>query len=65
MIGDDVRDDIGGAQNIGIQGILVRTGKYTSGDESKHGIKPHFVADSFVEAVDYLLNPSSRVHSTL
>ncbi|XP_053909517.1 haloacid dehalogenase-like hydrolase domain-containing protein 2 isoform X2 [Cuculus canorus] len=28
MIGDDCRDDVGGAQNAGMRGILVRTGKY-------------------------------------
>ncbi|XP_010162612.1 haloacid dehalogenase-like hydrolase domain-containing protein 2, partial [Antrostomus carolinensis] len=29
MIGDDCRDDVGGAQNAGMRGILVRTGKYS------------------------------------
>ena len=28
MIGDDCRDDVGGAQNAGMRGILVKTGKY-------------------------------------
>ncbi|CAJ1071146.1 haloacid dehalogenase-like hydrolase domain-containing protein 2 [Xyrichtys novacula] len=27
MIGDDARDDVGGAQNVGMLGILVRTGR--------------------------------------
>ncbi len=28
MVGDDVVNDVGGAQRCGLTGILVRTGKY-------------------------------------
>ena len=28
MIGDDIVNDIGGAQTCGIRGVQVRTGKY-------------------------------------
>ncbi len=28
MVGDDVLNDVGGAQRCGLMGILVRTGKY-------------------------------------
>ena len=28
MVGDDIVSDVGGAQACGIQGVLVRTGKY-------------------------------------
>ena len=28
MIGDDLINDVGGAQSAGMRGILVRTGKY-------------------------------------
>ena len=28
MIGDDVVNDVGGAQECGMMGVLVRTGKY-------------------------------------
>jgi hypothetical protein len=37
MIGDDVRQDIGGAMALGMHGVLVRTGKYRSGDEHSIG----------------------------
>lgn len=30
MVGDDVRDDVGGAQAAGLGGILVQTGKYST-----------------------------------
>jgi ribonucleotide monophosphatase NagD (HAD superfamily) len=33
MIGDDARSDIVGAIAAGLQGILVKTGKYRMGDE--------------------------------
>lgn len=55
MIGDDARDDIGGAQNAGMLGILVKTGKYRDGDEKKINPEPHFVATDFSAAVDYIL----------
>lgn len=35
MVGDDALADVDGALAAGIKGILVRTGKYRSGDESK------------------------------
>ncbi len=37
-IGDDVDSDINGAIAAGLRGILVRTGKYRPGDESR--LKP-------------------------
>lgn len=30
MIGDDLVNDVGGAQHCGIKGVQVRTGKYRS-----------------------------------
>ncbi|XP_038590094.1 haloacid dehalogenase-like hydrolase domain-containing protein 2 isoform X2 [Micropterus salmoides] len=56
MIGDDARDDVGGAQNTGILGILVRTGKYREGDENKINPPPHLTCDSFPDAVEHILN---------
>ncbi|XP_076014778.1 haloacid dehalogenase-like hydrolase domain-containing protein 2 [Genypterus blacodes] len=64
MIGDDARDDVGGAQNAGMLGILVRTGKYRRGDESKIDPPPHLTCDSFPDAVEHilknLLQPTSK-----
>ncbi|CAF0946296.1 unnamed protein product [Brachionus calyciflorus] len=56
MIGDDVNDDVEGAQNAGMQGILVRTGKYREKLEESISKKPLFVADNFASAVNYLLS---------
>jgi len=56
FIGDDVRDDVGGAQAAGLKAILVQTGKYRPGDESRHGISPDGVTANLTEAVDLLLS---------
>ncbi|KAK0088530.1 hypothetical protein PV325_011729 [Microctonus aethiopoides] len=56
MIGDDVRDDIGGAQSAGIRGYLVQTGKYRPDDEKQITPAPTKVVTSFVEAVDEILH---------
>ncbi len=50
----DVIDDVEGAQNCGMLGILVKTGKYREGDEEKLN-KPAFVAENFSQAVDFIL----------
>ncbi|KAK7896427.1 hypothetical protein WMY93_021752 [Mugilogobius chulae] len=55
MIGDDARDDVGGAQNAGMLGILVKTGKYREGDELKISPAPHLTCDSFPHAVEHIL----------
>lgn len=54
MIGDDVFGDVEGALHAGLEGCLVRTGKYQSGDE--HRIEGRFsVVESVVEALDAVL----------
>ena len=56
MIGDDVRDDVLGAQRAGFRGCLVQTGKYSAGDEDKFETKPNYVYKSFADAISELLN---------
>ncbi|KAL1452848.1 hypothetical protein WDU94_007036 [Cyamophila willieti] len=56
MFGDDVTDDIQGAQRAGIRGCLVRTGKYRPGDENKIEPAPAFVFENFAEAVRGIFN---------
>ena len=55
MIGDDLRDDVGGAQNAGIAGVLVRTGKYRPADENDPEVVPVRIVDDFSAAVDLVL----------
>ncbi|KAI7876421.1 hypothetical protein K492DRAFT_172567 [Lichtheimia hyalospora FSU 10163] len=54
MIGDDVNNDLGdGAKELGIQRLLVQTGKYRTGDEQGHdGVH---VFHSVVEAIENVL----------
>lgn len=51
LIGDDLRDDIGGAQAVHIPGILVRTGKFRPPDEDHPEIRPALIVDDFPAAV--------------
>lgn len=56
MVGDDAEADVAGALIAGVSvGILVRTGKYQSGDETRFDPTPSAVCDGIVEAVEYLL----------
>lgn len=56
LIGDDLCDDIGGAQAAGIPGMLVRTGKFRPGDEAHPEIRPAATVDDFAAAVSRLLD---------
>ena len=54
MVGDDVVNDVLGAQTSGLTGILVRTGKYRPGDEERHDGRPDHVVASFAEVPAFL-----------
>jgi len=57
MIGDDIKDDVLGAQSAGMTGILVKTGKYRPGDEQGfEGKIPNHVFPSIVEAVEFIVS---------
>jgi HAD superfamily hydrolase (TIGR01458 family) len=46
MVGDDLLSDIGGAQAVGMKGILVKTGKYREEFVADSDIKPDLVIES-------------------
>jgi len=48
MIGDDIRGDIGGAQQAGLAGALVRTGKFRPADLEGE-VRPDVVLDSIAD----------------
>jgi len=52
MAGDDIVGDIDGAQNAGLRGLLVRTGKFRAQDLDC-GIKPHDVIESIAGLPDW------------
>lgn len=47
MIGDDAKSDVGGAQQAGIRGVLVKTGKFQASDLQTTA--PDIVLESFAE----------------
>jgi HAD superfamily hydrolase (TIGR01458 family) len=49
MVGDDIETDIGGAQRCGMQGILVRTGKFREDLLASSGVIPDLVIDSVAD----------------
>ena len=49
MVGDDVESDIGGAQDAGLAGILVRTGKYREDALRDSGVEPAAVVGSIAD----------------
>ncbi|KAI6155900.1 HAD-like domain-containing protein, partial [Pisolithus tinctorius] len=57
VIGDDVSADLGeGAIELGLWRVLVKTGKYRAGDESREGAyPPDEVCESFADFVDRFL----------
>ncbi|KAJ2877413.1 hypothetical protein FB639_003771, partial [Coemansia asiatica] len=59
MVGDDVLADLGGgAQELGLVRLLVRTGKYRPGDETKVHVQmqPNGVFDTFADIVDAIVS---------
>lgn len=54
MIGDDILTDIGGAHAVGMQGILVRTGKYRKEAVENAPLTPAFIINSIAELPDIL-----------
>jgi HAD superfamily hydrolase (TIGR01458 family) len=54
MVGDDVEADVGGAQALGMHGVLVRTGKYRDEWLASSGVRPDAVLDSVADLPDYL-----------
>jgi ribonucleotide monophosphatase NagD (HAD superfamily) len=49
MIGDDIDSDVGGGQNAGLLGILVKTGKYRESYVAESDVQPDAVIDSFAD----------------
>ena len=57
MVGDDIVNDILGAQAAGLTGILVRSGKYRAGDDARDDGRPDHVLDSFADVPSFLGSP--------
>ncbi|XP_008312813.1 phospholysine phosphohistidine inorganic pyrophosphate phosphatase [Cynoglossus semilaevis] len=55
MIGDDLVNDVGGAQHCGMKGVQVRTGKYRPSDERHPTVTADGTVDNLAQAVDMIL----------
>jgi HAD superfamily hydrolase (TIGR01458 family) len=56
MVGDDIENDIGGAQQIGIRGVLVCTGKHNTDSPLLEKIHPDAILPSIANLPEYLLS---------
>ena len=58
MVGDDIEADVGGAQRAGMQGALVRTGKFRPADLER-GVAPDVLIDSIADLPHWWNSPVS------
>jgi ribonucleotide monophosphatase NagD (HAD superfamily) len=56
MVGDDVVNDVLGAQAVGITGVLVRTGKFLATDLERVEREPDHVLDSIADLPAWLMS---------
>lgn len=54
MIGDDIMTDVGGAQRLGMKGILVKTGKYREDLAKGSGVTPDLTLESIASLAEHL-----------
>ncbi|MGO9489820.1 MAG: TIGR01458 family HAD-type hydrolase [Solirubrobacteraceae bacterium] len=54
MIGDDLEADVGGAIEAGIDGVLVRTGKFRAGALAASAVEPTQIWDTIAELADHI-----------
>lgn len=54
MVGDDIVNDVRGAQVLGLRGVLVRTGKFLPGDLAKVTDPPDHVLETIADLRDLL-----------
>lgn len=54
MVGDDIDSDIGGAQQLGIHGCLVKTGKFREAYFAQSSVKPDLVLNTIADLPHHL-----------
>lgn len=58
MVGDDIDNDIGGAQKAGIRGVLVSTGKHNAHSPQLQQIRPEAILPSIADLPQWLESKS-------
>ena len=61
MVGDDIENDIGAAQSVGMRGILVTTGKHTANSPLLERVHPDAILPSLADLPAYLSTSSSTL----
>ena len=56
MLGDDLINDIGGAQQAGLHAVLVQTGKFRKDLVEKSSIVPNGIINSVADLPNYLMS---------
>lgn len=56
MVGDDLINDIQGAQQIGIYSILTKTGKFSQNILNKSNITPDLIINSIKDLINISIN---------
>lgn len=54
MVGDDIESDVSGAMDAGLQGVLVKTGKYRAEVAERSGVGPDQVLGSIADLPEWL-----------
>lgn len=54
VVGDDIDSDVGGAQQMGIHGCLVKTGKYRANYADQSPVRPAYIIESVADLVELL-----------
>ena len=49
IVGDDIESDVGGGQAAGMQGILVRTGKFREASLQRSSVRPDHIINSIAD----------------
>lgn len=55
MVGDDLLGDVKGAQDAGMRGVLVRTGKFRPSDGQHPSVRPDYIADNLAQAIGHIV----------
>lgn len=62
IVGDDIENDIGGGQDSGLSGVLVRTGKYREEVANASSVQPDGIVDSIAELPAWLESRTEQGH---
>ena len=60
MIGDDIMGDVKGSQDMGMRGVLVKTGKFRPIDQNHPTIRPDAIVANLSEAIEQIIEANCK-----